>query len=275
MLSESSVRIRRADGCLSLLAGSGPARSRRGGLWIVAVGRPTRWVVKDVFANLQQGLVAAHDVLVVVALPQSFGERLPVPASYRSDVVDRREGFVCADYIAQANPCWRCAVGGVLLAGTHKGRPYGRLAGCGGILLAGTHKGRPYGRLAGCGGILLAGTHKGRPYRRLAGCDGILPTGTHKGRPYRGLAGRCGIWGLGTHTGRPDRNAGALVGGGGGCGVCRWRPVDEDDAVEMVWHNNECVRLNRRKALGQFLPDPADHPARLVQAHPFVADLAE
>ena len=45
--------------------------------------------------------------------------------------------------------------------------------------------------------------------------------------------------------------------------------------MQMVWHDDECVRLDGRKALGQFLPGPADHPARLVQAHAFVADFAE
>ena len=93
------------------------------------------------------------------------------------------------------------------------------------------------------------GTHKGYPYAGSGLVRGIEVLGTHKGRPY---AGSCPFRGLGWR---------------------RW--VDEDDCVDVVWHDDELVQLDCRESPGKFTPGPMDHPSGLVQVHLFVDHVAK
>lgn len=81
------------------------------------------------------------------------------------------------------------------------------------------------------------GVHERHAYaeERVAG---EIEEGTHKGHPYAGLGWR--------------------------------RLVDEDDCVDVVWHDDELIQLDCRKSFGQFTPDALDHPSGFVQVHFFV-----
>ena len=51
--------------------------------------------------------------------------------------------------------------------------------------------------------------------------------------------------------------------------------VEQDDSVDMVWHDDECICLDGREALGQLPPDPPSHPPGLTQPHLVVTDFAK
>ena len=73
---------------------------------------------------------------------------------------------------------------------------------------------------------------------------------------------------MGTHKGFP-------YGGRVAAGMGRWGLVDQDDCVDVVWHDDELVQFDRRKSFGQFTPDALDHLPGLVQAHLFVNHVAK
>ena len=52
-------------------------------------------------------------------------------------------------------------------------------------------------------------------------------------------------------------------------------PADNDDPVNVVWHDDEAVQRNRREVLGNLLPTLTRDPAGGAEAHASRHDLSE